>query len=52
MHAFRQRLGQPIRQGLQHDAAVVIVLCLESSHMLVDADARSHRKGADVIRTA
>jgi hypothetical protein len=39
VHALRQRLGQPICQRLEHDAAVIVVRGLEARHVLVDADA-------------
>jgi hypothetical protein len=42
VHALRQCLGQAVREGLQHDAAVVIVRRLEARHVLIDADARRH----------
>ena len=47
-----KRLGQPIRQGLGHDRAVVVVVPLEASDQLVGADPRGDGKGADVIEQA
>src|SRR5437868_5774441 len=41
MEVLGARLGETVRQGLQHDARVVIMRLLEASHVLVDAQAGS-----------
>ena len=52
MHAFGQRLRQPVRERLEHDAAVVIVRRLESRHVFIDAESCGHREGPDVVGAA
>ena len=46
VHALRQGLGQPIGEGLQHDAAIVVVGRFEPRDMFVDADTGGDRERA------
>ena len=45
---LRERLGEPIRERLDHDRRVVVVICLVPSSQLVRAVDR-HGKGAEMI---
>jgi hypothetical protein len=42
-------LGQSIGQSLHHDRVVIVVILFESADELVGAEARRHRKHAEVI---
>ena len=52
MHALGKGLGQTVGQGLEQDAAVVVVVRLELRQLGLDADAGGEGEGADVILCA
>ena len=49
VESFGEGFGQTIRECLENDRAVVVMLTLEALDMLVDTDARRHRKCANVV---
>jgi len=49
---LRERLGKPVRDRLQHDRAVVVVLRFHLLHARFDADAAGHGEGSYVIAHA
>ena len=52
VQVFRERLGQPVRERLHDDRAVVVLLTLEPRRQLVRADPGRDGEGADVVREA
>ena len=52
MHALREGFGQPVGERFEHDAAVVIVGCLEPRHVLLDADPGGDGERPDVVGAA
>ncbi len=52
VHAFGERLREPIGQRLEHDARIVVVRLLEALEVRLDADARSDGERADVVAPA
>ena len=49
MHVLGQRLGEAVRERLEDDGAVVVVILLEALDMLIDTNARRDRKCTDVV---
>jgi hypothetical protein len=49
VHVFGQGFCESVGQRFEQDAAVIVVVCLESLHVLVNAQPRSNRKAADEI---
>jgi hypothetical protein len=49
VHDLSQRFGEPVSDGLGHDLLVVIVVRLVLAYQLVEAEARRHRKHAQVV---
>jgi hypothetical protein len=52
VHALGQGFGEAIGQGLQHDAAIVVVSGFELRDALIDADSGGHRKRTHVVGAA
>ena len=52
MQALGKRLGQPIRQRLDHDRVVIVVVGFIVGGQLVDPQARGDGEGADVVAAA
>jgi hypothetical protein len=52
VQAFGKGFGEPVGQGLGHDAGIVVVISLECGGEIVRAEPCGHRKRSNVIRYA
>ena len=52
MHAFCKRFGEPVRQGFQHDGAVVVMVVHEVFFFGLDTQARGDGEHADIVFVA